>query len=159
MTLWRIRWVGNSPRTGEPGKAYACDIRSAPWPGMANMWTHLLIYKQASKSYCASTGWTLTATECSCYFDKIFVTSCAESFQNDKFQCSQRSNLFVRLLQVFAPQCLSHYTEYLTCLTHWGRVTHICVSKLTIIGSDNGLSPGRRQAIIWTNAGILLIGA
>ena len=33
-------------------------------------------------------------------------------------------------------------------LTHWGRVTHICVSKLTIIGSDNGLSPGRRQAII-----------
>ena len=24
-----------------------------------------------------------------------------------------------------------------------------------IIGSDNGLSPGRRQAIIWTNAGIL----
>ena len=43
-------------------------------------------------------------------------------------------------------------------LTHWGRVTHKCVSKLTIIGSDNGLSPGRRQAIIWTNAGILLIG-
>ena len=43
-------------------------------------------------------------------------------------------------------------------LTHWGRVTYICVSKLTIIGSDNGLSPGRRQAIIWTNAGILLIG-
>ena len=43
-------------------------------------------------------------------------------------------------------------------LTHWGRVTHICVSDLTIIGSDNGLSPGRQQAIIWTNAGILLIG-
>ena len=43
-------------------------------------------------------------------------------------------------------------------LTHWGRVTHICVGKTTIIGSDNGLSPGRRQAIIWTNAGILLIG-
>ena len=43
-------------------------------------------------------------------------------------------------------------------LTHWGRVTHICVSKLTIIGSDNGLSPRRRQAIILTIAGILLIG-
>ena len=43
-------------------------------------------------------------------------------------------------------------------LTHWGRVTHICVNKLTIIGSDNGLSPDRRQAIILTNAGILLIG-
>ena len=43
-------------------------------------------------------------------------------------------------------------------LTHWGRVTHICVSNLAIIGSDNGLSPDRRQASIWTNAGILLIG-
>ena len=43
-------------------------------------------------------------------------------------------------------------------LTHWGQVTHICVDNLTIIGSDNGLSPGRRQAIICTNAGILLIG-
>ena len=43
-------------------------------------------------------------------------------------------------------------------LTHWGRATHICISKLTIIGSDNDLSPGRRQAIIWTNDGILLIG-
>ena len=38
-------------------------------------------------------------------------------------------------------------------LTHWGRVTHICVSDLTSIGADNGLSPGRRQAIIRTNAG------
>ena len=43
-------------------------------------------------------------------------------------------------------------------LTHWGRVTHICVGRLTIIDSDNGLSPGRRQAIIWTSAGILSIG-
>ena len=57
-------------------------------------------------------------------------------------------------------------------LVYWGedkktsklRVTGLCVGnspvigELTIIGSDNGLSPGRRQAIIWTNAGILLIG-
>ena len=43
-------------------------------------------------------------------------------------------------------------------LAHWGWVTYICTSKLTIIGSDNGLSPGQYQAIIWTNAGILLIG-
>ena len=42
-------------------------------------------------------------------------------------------------------------------LTHWGRVMHICVSDLTSIGSDNGLSPGWRQAIMRTNAGILLI--
>ena len=42
---------------------------------------------------------------------------------------------------------------HLNELTHWGWVTN-----LTIIGSDNGLLPGRRQAIIWTNAGILFIG-
>ena len=52
-------------------------------------------------------------------------------------------------MQLFSQKC--------TRLTHWGRVTHICVSKLTTIGSDNGLSPGRRQAIIWTNDGVLLI--
>ena len=46
----------------------------------------------------------------------------------------------------------------LNVLTHWGRVTHICVGKLIIIGSDNGLSPDRRQAFIWTNSGLLLIG-
>ena len=37
-------------------------------------------------------------------------------------------------------------------LTHWGRVMHICISILAII-----VSSGRHQAIIWTNAGILLI--
>ena len=42
--------------------------------------------------------------------------------------------------------------------THWGRVTHICIGDLTIIGSNIDLAPGWRQAIIWTNAGILLIG-
>ena len=43
-------------------------------------------------------------------------------------------------------------------LIDWGRVTHICVGNLTIIGSDNCYSPGRRHAIIWTDAGILLFG-
>ena len=57
---------------------------------------------------------------------------------------------------------LSHWhvvrPPYNNGLTHWGRVTHVRVSKLAIIGSDNGLSPGRHQANIWTNTGILLIG-
>ena len=35
---------------------------------------------------------------------------------------------------------------------------YICIGKLIITGSDNGLSSGRCQTIIWTNAGILLIG-
>ena len=59
------------------------------------------------------------------------------------------------------PQCVNSSlpnATYMQRLTHWGWVTHKCVGNLTIIGSDNGLSPGRRQAITWTNAGILLIG-
>ena len=35
-------------------------------------------------------------------------------------------------------------------------MTYRCVDNLTIIDSDNGLPPGQRQAIIWTNDGILL---
>ena len=35
---------------------------------------------------------------------------------------------------------------------------HICISKLTISCSDNGMSPDQCQAITWTNAEILLIG-
>ena len=43
-------------------------------------------------------------------------------------------------------------------LNHWGLVMHICICNLTIIASDNGMLPVRRQAIIRTNAGILLSG-
>ena len=63
-----------------------------------------------------------------------------------------------KLCRAFTLDALASRPVACTLLTHWGRVTHICVSKLTIIGSNNSLSPVRRQAIIWTNAGILLIG-
>ena len=68
-------------------------------------------------------------------------------------QIFNQENAFETAIWQIATICLG-----LNDLTHWGRVTHICVSELPNIGSDNGLSPGRRQAIIWTNAGILLIG-
>ena len=54
----------------------------------------------------------------------------------------------------YSPYFYSSVTD--GSLTHCGRVTHICVGKPTIIGSENGLSTDRRQTIIWTNAGILL---
>ena len=55
--------------------------------------------------------------------------------------------------------CIIEKCDQVIHLTHWGRVTHKYVGKLTIIGSNNRLSPGRRQSIIWTNAGIWLIGS
>ena len=75
----------------------------------------------------------------------------------------------VQIWALFVMHCKNHQREshiyMLWCnlsmfyfLTHWGRLTHICVDDLTSIGSDNGLSPGWCQAIIGTNAEILLIG-
>ena len=68
------------------------------------------------------------------------------------------------MLKIFIPE-MSLKITYVTLQsplpgssTQGGRGMHICVSELIIIGSNNGLSPERRQAIIWTNAGILLIG-
>ena len=43
------------------------------------------------------------------------------------------------------------------CINSLRRVVHICTAKLTISGSDNGLSPERHQAIIWTNAAIIML--
>ena len=42
--------------------------------------------------------------------------------------------------------------------THRCWVKHICISDLTIIGWDNGLSPGRFHTNIWHNAIIIYIG-
>ena len=54
--------------------------------------------------------------------------------------------------------CLQNISRFIKVLTQWGRVTHICISNLAIIGSDNGLWPGLCQAIIWTNGVISIIG-
>ena len=53
------------------------------------------------------------------------------------------------MLEIYSPLGVS--------LLHWGRVTYICTSRPTIIGSDEDLLPSLRQAIILTNSGILLI--
>ena len=47
--------------------------------------------------------------------------------------------------------------RYDDAFTNWAQLSPICVRKLAIIGSDSGLSPDRRQAFNWTNAGMLLI--
>ena len=62
----------------------------------------------------------------------------------------------------FCSNIVMHRSKYICIVfasTRWGRLTHTFVSKLTIIGSDNGLWPGQRQDIIWTSFGILLIAS
>ena len=104
-----------------------------------------------------------------------YVTKCTQSFAVFYFgDCIVRFQLiqiiFLHIFFMVASRAQSRATMPLSqcqwlkvthnTLTHWSRVTHICVGKLHvfIIGSDNGLSPDRRQAIIWTNVGLLSIG-
>ena len=79
---------------------------------------------------------------------------CVMERKHKPYKCPQHVNYF----QVCFIPIRAGSTWISGVSTHWGRLTHICVGKLTISGSDSGLSPERHQAIIWTNAGILLIG-
>ena len=103
------------------------------------------------------------------HFHQMFISVCTENCQNDNswyFSVSVWVSSFslVTLYNFWYEFALGSQVAPLPrCLvacwpTHWGPVTHICVGNLTIIGSDNGLSPGWRQAITWTNVGILSIG-
>ena len=71
--------------------------------------------------------------------------------------CTTAKKKWVHFSSTFSsPLCLhSPLNGYLGL--HINSLGYICIYKLTIIAPDNGLSPGRRPAIIWTNAGILLI--
>ena len=68
-----------------------------------------------------------------------------------KFLYAKSKHSFTQWLQPITIQ------NCVVFLIHWGRVTHICISNLTVIGWDNCLLPGLGQAIISINAGILLI--
>ena len=81
-----------------------------------------------------------------------YMARCLHNCPSARQLCQDRGSFLVKLN--WTPS-FKHYIIQFS--THWGRVTHLCVSKLTIIGSNNDLSPGRRQAVIRTNAGILLL--
>ena len=71
---------------------------------------------------------------------------------NDYSEENKTENMYKMMSAHIHQLILQGKTSFMIMIiTHWSRVTHICVSKLTTIGSYNGLSPGRRQAIVdWT---------
>ena len=75
-----------------------------------------------------------------------------------KIDCVKTQIRICCIYCAWEPQWSDGWSSGRVIKTHWGRVTHTCVGNLTFIGPDNGLAPGRRQAIIWSNARILLIG-
>ena len=92
------------------------------------------------------------------WLDKTTITPL---WQNTMIEIEKVKTTRLRLNIWIAPLHLlkkiyTHKAFNFIVITHWGRVTHICVNKIIINGTDNALSPGRRQANIWTNDGILL---
>ena len=95
------------------------------------------------------------------YFNNIWIKIQQFSFQKMNFKMS--SAKFWPFVSISICHWKSYWYKVIQLpvdilsvyhvLTKWRRFTHICTSKLTIIGSDNGLSP-----TVWTSAGILLIG-
>ena len=90
------------------------------------------------------------------------MTKTCTSYLSQKKQSIGRTHLHQNgndCTQSFA-KCCPAFNMFLDTIyvTHWGRVTHICISNINTIGSDNGLSACWCHAIIWTNAGTLLIG-
>ena len=72
----------------------------------------------------------------------VYYNAWAKKKKNpSNLYCNQTPKLLVSSCSGLYP---IHWSQV---LTHWGRVTHICVSKLIIIGSGNGLSTGWRQTI------------
>ena len=100
----------------------------------------------------------------------LFSPPCASATYGSARMCSRKNinifqyvNIHVNLLKIIpvlemawhqkGDQVLWHIQISINSL----RPSDAYILNLTILGSDKGLSPGRRQAIIWTNAGILLI--
>ena len=73
-----------------------------------------------------------------------------------KFGPNVRINDIPVLVQIMTWRCPGD--KPLSEPTVVSLLTHMCVSKITIIGSDNGLQPGRRQAIIWASDEKVIIG-
>ena len=93
---------------------------------------------------CLAVSWQYYHTlDCCCHFRTIILL---QQIAIEKWKCVSSALSIERIQQ-----------RSVSLLTLWGRVTHICVSKQTIVGSENGLSPGRGQVIIWTCAGLLVI--
>ena len=91
----------------------------------------------------------------------MYIRSCVDWCKFDRVNVKRKTNssyLHQDIKQFVQEHEFENIVHFVLTLTYWGWGTHICVGNLTIIGSDDGLALSRRQAIIWTNAGIVLIG-
>ena len=79
-----------------------------------------------------------------CWFPwAVYAHLCEFAYTAEVLQsCVNMWVYFYFNMQWINISCITH------SLTHWGWVMYICISNLSNLGSDNGLSPSQRQAII-----------
>ena len=125
-------------------------MKSSPEPMLTQSYVFICCY-QAIMGYFAG---NISCKTCTSYTDpKDFSTGHAK-FYKIKHNCPSLCR-YKRLMHMNLHHTILCWSMVFRCalqrflrLTHWSRLWHICVSKLSILGSYNGLSPGRRQAII-----------
>ena len=128
------------------------DIINSLWPSDA-IWQH-------STDSTLDHGMACCLTAPSHYLTNVDLSVGSNDNHPQAINQSKRDTSIINSWVSFKITSLNFFIQITPAneLTHWGRVTHIFVKKLTIIGSNNGLSPSGHQAILWTNAGILLMG-
>ena len=77
-----------------------------------------------------------------------------QQFNRDDWYHITMGCIAINIFIVLLPSADVHLIFFKLIEVEWRKYASL---SWVIIGSDNGLSPVRRQAIIWTNAGILLI--
>ena len=134
---------------------YISRVMSTHWARVTHIWVSIL-YTIIGSDNGLSPGWNQAIIWTN---HKILsIGSLGTNFSESMFtftKCIWKCHLWNGHFKLSPGRWVNYFLS--VPAARWGRVAHICVCKLTIIGSDNGFSPGRRQAIIWTNAGILFI--
>ena len=148
---------GNPPVTGGfPSQRASNSTRvSMPWhhqnaENSAIGWISFMRCMSLTFTGLFPTGPTTETFEA--FLAKTFI-----DYDSAFYLSAKKYHTICKFLDFLLKHITAEQTLNFAFLTHWGRVMHICISKLTIIGSDNGLLPGQCRTIIWTNAGILLI--
>ena len=141
---WRLPVLG--PTWGPPG---SCRPQMGPMLAPWTLLSGLVIPNSTRRVSICVLIWNLTGA---------LATKSHANFQNDRVALNTNFVALSDFMWCHDEIFLIRYWNRPHVLTQWGRVAHIYVSRLPIIGSDNDLSShGRRPAIIWTYAEILLI--
>ena len=130
---------------------WLCNINASSVCAMMHFWL--------DEDICADEPELFLEVMCMVHCGSIWINSFRLGIIDMKSVNSLHTVLVIKnkFMHTASSYFLLTFASFSKSLTHWGRVTHTCISKLTIIGSENSLSPSRRQAIIWANAAMLSI--